>query len=100
MSLSSRSKVGFLLSLISFIAIVGIVLANTAFQRPAAHAAGGDVLVSHGSPPTPFPQNKQNEPALAADPNHPNILAAGSNDEIHLAPFVGRSCPFTAATAV
>src|SRR5260370_28336447 len=95
MSLSSRSKVGFLLSLISFIAIVGIVLANTAFQRPAAHAAGGDVLVSNGSPPTPFPQNKQNEPAIAVDANHPNILVAGSNDEIDLAPCVGSSCPFT-----
>ena len=100
MSLSSRSKVGFLLSLISFIAIVGIVLANTAFQRPAAHAAGGDVLVSNGSPPTPFPQNKQNEPAIAVDANHPNILVAGSNDEIDLAPCVGSSCPFTPGIGV
>ncbi len=100
MSLSSRSKVGFLLSLISFIAIVGIVLANTAFQRPAAHAAGGDVLVSNGSPPTPFPQNKQNEPAIAVDANHPNILVAGSNDEVDLAPCVGSSCPFTPGIGV
>ncbi len=35
MSFSSRSKVGFLLSLISFVAIVGIVMVNAAFQRPA-----------------------------------------------------------------
>src|SRR5215470_18912099 len=95
MSLSSRSKVGFLLTLISFVAIVGIVLANTAFQRLAAHAASTDVLVSNGSPTTPFPQNKQNEPAIAVDANHPNILVAGSNDEIDLAPCVGNSCPFT-----
>src|SRR5258708_21758777 len=94
MSLSSRSKVGFLLSLIIFIAIVGIVLANTAFQRPAAHAAGGDVLVITGSPPTPFPQNKQNEPAIAVVANHPNILVAGSNHEVDLAPCVASSCPF------
>ena len=100
MSLSSRSKVGFLLSLISFVAIVGIVLANTAFQRPAAHAAGGDVLVSNGSPSTPFPQNKQNEPAIAVDANHPNILVAGSNDEVDLAPCVGSSCPFTPGVGV
>jgi hypothetical protein len=100
MSLSSRSKVGFLLSLISFVAIVGIVLANTAFQRPAAHAAGGDVLVSNGSPNTPFPRNKQNEPAIAVNANHPNILVAGSNDEVDLAPCVGNSCPFTPGVGV
>src|SRR5215469_6271645 len=103
MSLSSRSKAGFLLTLISFVAIVGIVLANTAFQRPIAHAAGGDVLVSNGSPTTPFPQNKQNEPAIAVDANHPNILVAGSNDEIDMeACNAGNdtTCPFTPGVGV
>jgi hypothetical protein len=95
MSLSSRSKLGFLLSLISFVAIVGVVLANTAFQRSFAHAAGGDVLVTNGSPTTPFPQNKQNEPTIAVDANHPNILVAGANEEIDVAPCAGSSCPFT-----
>ena len=62
MSLSSRSKVGFLLSLISFVALAGVLVMNLAFQRPAAHAASPDVQVSNGSPSSPFPQNKQNEP--------------------------------------
>ncbi len=84
MSLSSRSKVGFLLSLISFVALVGVLVMNLAFQRPAAHAFNGDVLVSNGSPTTPFSQNKQNEPALAVDANHPNVLVAGANDNIDL----------------
>ena len=100
MSLSSRSKVGFLLSLISFVALAGVLVMNLAFQRPAAHAASPDVLVTNGSPLTPFPQNKQNEPAIAVDANHPNILVAGSNDEIDLAPCAGNSCPFTPGVGV
>ena len=100
MSLSSRSKAGFLLSLISFVALAGVLVMNLAFQRPAAHAASPDVLVTNGSPLTPFPQNKQNEPAIAVDANHPNILVAGSNDEIDLAPCAGNSCPFTPGIGV
>jgi len=100
MSLSSRSKVGFLLSLISFVALAGVLVMNLAFQPPAAHAASTDVLVSNGSPSTPFPLNKQNEPAIAVDANHPSILVAGSNDEIDLAPCVGNSCPFTPGVGV
>jgi len=49
-----------------------------------ASAAASDTLVSIGSPPTTFLQNKQNEPAVAIDANHPSVLAAGSNDEIDL----------------
>src|SRR6266536_4872636 len=98
MSLASRSKVGFLLSLISFVALVGVLVMNLAFHRPAAHAFNGDVLVSNGSPTTPFSQNKQNEPALAVDANHPNVLVAGSNDNIDMEVCNAgdpTTCPFT-----
>lgn len=64
----------------------------------SAFAQSGDTRVSSGSPAGPFSQNKQNEPAVAIDANHPNIAAAGSNDEIDMeACNAGPDddCPFT-----
>jgi BNR/Asp-box repeat len=79
--------------------LVLLVLAMPILAIPAS-AATGDTLVTVGSPPTPFPQNKQNEPGIAVNASNSMILAAGTNDELDLAPCSGSSCPFTTGVGV
>jgi hypothetical protein len=72
--------------------IVALVVLSLGAAPALAYA--GEALVNTGSPPGPFPQNKQNEPTVAFDPTNPSVLAAGSNDEIDEGPCVGGDCPF------
>jgi hypothetical protein len=71
-----------------------LMLSVLAIGALPAVSLAAEALVNTGSGPSPFPQNKQNEPTVAIDPTNPSVLAAGSNDEIDEPPCEGADCPF------
>jgi hypothetical protein len=86
---------------------VAVLSALFALTIAAPTALAGEAEVTGDSPHHPFPRNKQNEPAVAIDASRPRIVAAGSNDEIDLAPcgttiFASAEgpCPFTPGVGV
>jgi hypothetical protein len=88
-----------------FLGVLSVAFAFAIAASTAIAATSTEVTV--GSPHHPFPRNKQNEPAVAIDPSRPNIVAAGANDEIDLAPcgttvFATPEgpCPFTPGVGV
>ena len=69
----------------------------------SAHALNADTLVTVGSPSSPFSANKQNEPAVAIDANHPACSRPARTTTSTwrpATPVPDNDCPFTEGVGV
>ena len=78
----------------ALLAAVLSLIASAALSSPAG-AQVAETKVSVAGPTTPYLPNAVNEPALAVDANHPQVLAAGANDLVDSSPCKGSSCDLT-----
>ncbi len=81
----------------------GVLAGLMAVLVAATPAVAQDTRITVGSPTSPFSRNKQNEPAVAIDQLHPNVLAAGANDNIDMEACnagTDNTCPFTDGVGV
>ena len=66
---------------------------------PAA-AMAAEALVNTGSPPSPFPQNKQNEPTVAIDPTNPSVSRPAQMMKSTRGPASARTAPSSRVSAI
>jgi hypothetical protein len=85
------------------VTVATLAIAVTGLAPGASGQGTGEARVNVGSPRGPFSQNKQNEPAIAVDAAHPNVLVSGANDEIDEEACnagTDNTCPFTDGVGV
>jgi len=87
-----RNRIFRLATALAIASLAGAVSASAATTGPTLVRDVQANLVQNG----PFPQNKQNEPAIAQNPTDPKNLIAGANDEIDLPACTVSGCPFVA----